>query len=212
MKQEQLRNWNERYLTENTPWRHDVPHAKIIEFVEKYTAESSKVLEIGCGTGAEAIALDKFGFEVLAIDLAPKAIEIAAELAKQEHSRAKFQIMDFMEQQQELSTFATAIDAACMHTFTEPESRQQFATYVANHLDEKGIWINLSCAKPAVAWVTAATGVESPPALSLTELASAAERHFILLEIASISMPVKRHGQPTTEFPAWVSVFQKIVS
>ncbi len=206
---QKTQNWNERYLTADTPWRHEMAHSKLLELVEKYTADSDKILEIGCGTGAEAIALAKLGYDVLAIDIAEKAIELARAQAKHEHSQAKFQVVDFMNNHPHLAKFATICDVACMHTFTTDQARIEFADHLAAHLNPEAIWINLSCAKPAIDKVAKKTGIDAPPGLTLTEIAMAAAQHFNLLEIHSTTIPVKREHHPLTEFPVWVSVFQK---
>lgn len=205
-----LSNWNEHYLSGDTPWRHEQAHDIIIELAEKYAISSAKLLEIGCGTGEEAIELGKRGFDLTAIDLAEKAIAIANKNAAKQNSHVNFKVLDFIEEHDSLTKFDSIIDVTCMHTFTTTEAKRVFANLVAEHLTDKGIWINLSCAKPATEYVEEATGVSSPPALTLKELAETTEGLFTLLEIQSVEMLVRRKDMPETLFPAWVSVFKRL--
>lgn len=207
---QQTQDWNERYLTENTPWRHEIAHSQLLELIEKYTPENAAILEIGCGTGEEAIALAEMGYKVLAIDIAPAAIKIAESNAIRHHSKAKFQVVDFINDHQQLPKFATICDVACMHTFADAAHRIKFAAAVAAHLDTNGIWINLSCAKPAIERVAKITGVDAPPGLTLMEIAEASVKHFNLIEMAAAAIPVQREEKPVTQFPVWISVFQKL--
>jgi len=50
--------------------------------VEKYFTPGSSVLDIGCGTGRTTIPLFKAGYKVVGVDLTPKFIEIAKDVAK----------------------------------------------------------------------------------------------------------------------------------
>jgi len=67
-------------------------HSKLIsegleeweELILKFMKPESKILDVGCGAGREAIALTKMGFEVTGIDISPNMIAQAAENAKKE--------------------------------------------------------------------------------------------------------------------------------
>lgn len=202
-------NWNERYLSADTPWRHDNAHENIIKLVQKYAEKSAAILEIGCGTGQEAIALSHLGFDLLAIDLSEKAIEIARSDAVLNNSQAKFQVMDFLRDNN-LDTYDVIIDIACLHTYKTSKSRALFADQVVKHLNKHCLWINLSCAYPAVEIVESQTGVRAPPALSLKQLAETTEKSYQMIEIQSTEIPIQRKGCKQVNFPAWVSVLRKL--
>ena len=61
--------------------------------VEKYfTNNGNNLLDIGCGTGREAMALAKLGYKVLGIDISEKEIEIAKEEAKKEKLEIEYKL------------------------------------------------------------------------------------------------------------------------
>ena len=58
--------------------------------VKEHFPRKGKVLDIGCGGGREAIPLAKLGYEVFAVDVADKQIEIAKENAQREQVQITF--------------------------------------------------------------------------------------------------------------------------
>ena len=58
--------------------------------VEEHFPRKGSVLDIGCGCGREAIALAKMGYEVFAVDVAPKQVAIAKENARREQVEITF--------------------------------------------------------------------------------------------------------------------------
>ena len=64
------------------PWHHEKPDYNLVRMVEKWPVPVGKVLELGCGTGTDAIWLAKNGFEVTAVDVSDIAISIAEKSAK----------------------------------------------------------------------------------------------------------------------------------
>lgn len=58
------------------PWASMKENEYLIEYLESKTIEKdSKAIVIGCGLGDDAIALEKAGFDVTAIDISSSAIE-----------------------------------------------------------------------------------------------------------------------------------------
>ena len=91
-------NWHERYIAGDPPWdtgRHDF---NLSEVVTKRQIQPCKTLEIGCGTGSNAIWLSRKGFSVTAVDVTEIAIQQAIEKASKAGVRCKFFVKDFMKQ------------------------------------------------------------------------------------------------------------------
>ena len=75
--------WEQRYLDGEIPWDSDQPDMHLRRVLEAFEIGPCKVLDIGCGTGTNAIWLDKQGFDVVGVDLSPTAIKQARAKAEQ---------------------------------------------------------------------------------------------------------------------------------
>ncbi len=67
--------WEQSYRTGDTPWRNAT--GDIDEWIKKAGVSSGVALDLGCGTGDQAIWLSKNGFEVEALDYSAEAIKQA---------------------------------------------------------------------------------------------------------------------------------------
>ena len=55
---------------------HNVEYLTTMQYIQKFLKPGDKILEIGAATGRYSIALAKMGYEVTAVDLTPKHVEI----------------------------------------------------------------------------------------------------------------------------------------
>lgn len=87
-------NWEKVYKEGGAHWTADMqPSVLAQEFAQKLIDEGKKsILEIGCGGGRDSILFALAGLNVTAIDLVPKAIEIAKENAKKAGAKIDFQV------------------------------------------------------------------------------------------------------------------------
>ena len=76
-------NWNERYATGDTPWDSGRPSDELKRILREGWVRSCRTLELGCGTGSNAVFLAQQGFEVTAVDTVAQAIEQAKAKAAQ---------------------------------------------------------------------------------------------------------------------------------
>jgi 2-polyprenyl-3-methyl-5-hydroxy-6-metoxy-1,4-benzoquinol methylase len=59
-------SWNDRYASgEPLPWDSGTPDPMLIEMVESRAIAPGRTLDVGCGTGTNAIYLADHGFEVM---------------------------------------------------------------------------------------------------------------------------------------------------
>lgn len=75
-------DWNARYVAGDTPWDSGHPSTELRRAIEE-AAELSpgRLLELGCGTGTNAMYLAERGFHVTAVDASHEAIARANERA-----------------------------------------------------------------------------------------------------------------------------------
>jgi len=112
------------------------------EFVRLEAAGEIKgsVLDIGCGTGENALFLAGRGHEVWGIDFAPTAIEKAKAKAKQRGLKATFRVADALQLQKLGRTFDAVIDSGLFHTFDDGD-RSRFPRSLASVLPPGGRYL-----------------------------------------------------------------------
>jgi SAM-dependent methyltransferase len=111
----------------------------------------TEALEIGAGTGTNAIWLAQRGFDVLGIDVAPLAVERAIAKLEGRALRCRFAALDFLAASSADDPFNFAsggpfefvFDRGCFHVFDEAEERTRFAAQVAAALARGALWLSL---------------------------------------------------------------------
>ena len=90
-------DWDAMYREGTPPWEMGVTEPELVRAVESGEIARGTALEIGCGTGADAIYLVQRGFEVTAIDSSATAIERARVRAEHEDALPRFVLADIFE-------------------------------------------------------------------------------------------------------------------
>lgn len=73
--------YRQKYVTGDAPWDSGVPNAELVRAIETARLPGTTALELGCGTGTNAIALARHGYRVTAVDLVDVAIARGREKA-----------------------------------------------------------------------------------------------------------------------------------
>jgi SAM-dependent methyltransferase len=195
-------DWNSNYASNQLPWDTGEVEPYLIEAVQQGLVPRGRALEIGCGTGTNAIWLDKQGYDVVALDLAPLAIERARDKAKAASaSRCEFAVRDFLEDEPMQASFQLVFDRGCFHVFGEKEEQTEFASRVASVLAPDGVWLSLigSTEGPAREM--------GPPRRSALEIVSAIEPYLELATLRAIEFePIPGQTAPPR---AWLSLWRR---
>jgi SAM-dependent methyltransferase len=69
--------WNQHYIDGNTPWDNGTPDSQMQQVFADYNIQPCRMLELGCGTGTNAVWLAQRRFDVTAFDISALAIEKA---------------------------------------------------------------------------------------------------------------------------------------
>lgn len=86
--------WNEHYANRETPWDTQTPSRELQRLLDQLEVQPGRTLEIGCGTGTNAVYLAQRGFDVTAVDIAPLAVEQAAAKAAQAGVHVDCRVVD----------------------------------------------------------------------------------------------------------------------
>lgn len=173
-------DWNERYAEGNLPWDTGVPDSHLVASVSAGVVTPGRTLEIGCGTGTNALWLAEQGFDVLGVDVSPLAIERARAKAATAARRCRFEVVDFLAAEPAGGPFDFVFDRGCFHVFDDEAVRARFAARVAALLAPGGQWLSL------VGSTEGPPRDSGPPRRSAREVMAALEPVVELVELRSV--------------------------
>ncbi len=108
-------DWDRLYREGRPPWETGLVADELVKLIDEGTIPVSRVLEMGCGTGANAVCLSKKGFEVTAIDSSPTALERARRRGRLENAPVHFILDDVFEFAKHSEPFDVIFDAGFYH-------------------------------------------------------------------------------------------------
>jgi SAM-dependent methyltransferase len=116
-------NW--MYLR-RPPWDTGISPPELVEFIAAHTP--GRALDLGCGTGTNAITLARQGWTVTAVDFAAQGIIRARRRAAAEGVSVDFRVADATRLENLQGTFDLILDIGCYHGL----SREGQEAYVRN--------------------------------------------------------------------------------
>ena len=150
-----------------------------MEFVSSGGVAPGRTLEIGAGTGTNAIWLAERGFDVLGVDVSPLAVERARGKIGERDLRCHFAALDFLVAPVPDGPFHFVFDRGCFHVFDESGERTRFATCVAAALAPGGLWLSL------IGSTEGPPREVGPPRRSARDIAAAVEPAMEIVELRS---------------------------
>jgi SAM-dependent methyltransferase len=108
-------NWDNRYRTGETPWDTGHPSSELVRVVATEKIRPGPALELGCGTGTNAIWLAQQGFDVTGVDLSPLAIEQAQRRVAEAGVSVHFLAADLLQLLPVAGPFRFFFDRGCYH-------------------------------------------------------------------------------------------------
>jgi len=175
-------SWNDSYASgESLPWDTGTPDPLLVEAIESRAITPGRTLEIGCGTGTNAIFLAQHGFEVLGIDISEVAVEKARAKAQ---GQCRFEVVDFLAAAPDGDRFEFVFDRGCFHVFDRAGERARFAKNVAAELTEHGLWLSL------IGSTEGAPRDQGPPRRSARDVMNAIEPALEIVELRSTEFGV----------------------
>ncbi|HLK69122.1 MAG TPA: class I SAM-dependent methyltransferase [Bryobacteraceae bacterium] len=192
--------FKERYETGNTPWDIGKPDVNLIQTVANIPIQPCKALEVGCGTGDNAIWLSQQHFEVLGIDSSGIAIDKAKQKALKAGAASAFHLADIFKDQIEGAPFGFAFDRGCFHTVDSEPARDRFAERLSELLTDAGLWLSLLGNADEQR-----DGRTGPPQRTARDIVNAVEPYFEILSLVSGHFGSNRPDPAR----AWICLMQK---
>ncbi len=193
------KGFKERYETRDTPWDIGKPDFNLIQTVTATPIKPCRALDIGCGTGDNAIWLSQQNFHVLGIDTSEIAIEKAKEKASKMNVKCTFIVTDILTSHVEGAPFGFAFDRGCFHSLNSDKERTTFAENVNSHLERDGLWLSL------IGNADEQRHGPGPPQRTARDIVNSVEPCFEILSLVSSHFGSNRPNPPR----AWVCLMRK---
>jgi len=135
-------DWNQRYIDADTPWDSGVPSRELQRIIDRLSIKPCRTLELGCGTGTNAIYLAQAGFDVTAVDLSAAALEMAEKKTKEAGVSVKYLQAD-VTNMPDLGRFAFVFDRGTYHVVRQINLKA-FQSMLANSVEPGGTYLVLA--------------------------------------------------------------------
>jgi SAM-dependent methyltransferase len=117
------RDFEASYRSGDAPWDIGGPQPELVRLVEGGLITGS-VLDVGCGTGENALYLAARGHAVFGLDGSATAIELARKKAEERKLPVQFHVWDALELGRLRKRFETVIDVGLFHVFADQDRRR----------------------------------------------------------------------------------------
>ncbi len=170
--------WDKRYDEDDRPWDSGLPDTALINLITSWPNTPGKVLDIGCGSGTNAIWLAEQGAEVTGLDISTSAIALAKQRQAKHGVDCRLLAEDFLACSLEADSFDLIFDRGCFHCISE-ENQQRYVEKAATCLKPNRLWLSLIGNKDQE------NDEEGPPRMSAAAICSLVEPSFEILSLKS---------------------------
>lgn len=174
-------DWDKMYSDGIAPWDDPAPWAPLESLARANCKPGSRVLEVGCGYGGDAVHLANLGYRVTATDLSSTALEKARQLA--DDANVEFRLEEFYGHSDE-QKYELIFEKGVLVNAQSQEMRELFAKTAAGRLVDGGTLITVCGSLDNLSRNETALDERGYPRVSLRELIEPVEPHF---EIRSVS-------------------------
>jgi len=125
----------QQYWRGQTPWDTNITPPEVMEFIKD--APPGKALDLGCGTGTNAITLAQQGWQATGVDFVPKAIHTARKKAAAAGLSIDFHVADVTDLSFLTGSYDYILDIGCLFTL-KGKDRRAYADSIFRLLEPEG--------------------------------------------------------------------------
>lgn len=183
------------YLSQ-PPWDTGVSPPELLDFIAQHSP--GRALDLGCGTGTNALTLAKAGWQVTGVDFIPRAIRAAKRKAQNARLQVEFLIADVTRLPAFPAPFDLVLDIGCFHSLGE--RKRDYLSQLETLLTPGGTWLMYGFFAPDPHRFGRLDRARPKPGL--------AEADFSLVP-ASLTLVWRRDGTERGERPSAWFMYQK---
>jgi SAM-dependent methyltransferase len=127
-----------RYWRHQTPWDTRITPPEVMDFITRNPPGNA--LDLGCGTGTNAITLARHGWQATGVDFAPRAIRTARRKAAMAGVKIDFHVADVTDLRVLADAYDFALDIGCLFTLAKAE-RWKYAKELSRLLRSDGCFM-----------------------------------------------------------------------
>jgi SAM-dependent methyltransferase len=117
--------YNTMYRFTKPDWDTGITPPEVTTAIEKFD-QPGRALDLGCGTGTNAIYLAQHGWQATGVDFSPKALELARDKARRVGINVELHLGDVTRLDFLRGPFDLILDVGCLHGL-DRESRTRYA-------------------------------------------------------------------------------------
>jgi methyl halide transferase len=121
-------SWDSHYQSGTPPWETGQPSSELARVITQEKIQPCRVIDLGCGTGINAVWLAQQGFDVTGVDVTPLAIEKARQRAAAAGATVRFVLADLLDWRENYEPFPFFFDRGCYHAVRQIDVRAYLRT------------------------------------------------------------------------------------
>ncbi len=122
-----------RYLLGDVPWDTGISPPELLAFLDRHPP--GRALDLGCGTGTNALTLAERGWEVTAIDFSSRALRAARRRFARTRTTGVLALGDVAEMAAASGQYDLVLDIGCFHSL-ELRRRTAYARNLRRHVGQ----------------------------------------------------------------------------
>jgi cyclopropane fatty-acyl-phospholipid synthase-like methyltransferase len=122
----------------NPPWDTGISPPELMAFIQDH--EPGRALDLGCGTGTNAITLAQHGWQVVGVDFVGKAIRSASNKARRAGVKIDFCVGDVSRLDGIHGPFDLILDIGCFHSLSA-SAKEDYIHNLKHLLSDNGTFL-----------------------------------------------------------------------